>query len=278
MGMRRTAPTRYVGFLLVAIGWVLLAVAQSDECAYNRELDRLECDPSGTIPGDEPPPTGEPARDPEPPPPVRYLQITAEGCHQWSPDPPGLDTWDISNEAAMSTIILTTPECTSEPDPERGWRIFRSFPLATPTPTFQPANYGITGHPTYLAAGQPATITHSEVLPDGRTFEVRAYVSSLSVDWGDGFSTTDDPAAALPYPTGEVTHTYTTKTCPPDYRITHPSGPNCHPTLEAYPVNATFTWWGEYRAGSGWIPIGTLDLSTTVLYDVDEVVGVLVDP
>ncbi len=39
-----------------------------------------------------------------------------------------------------------------------------------------------------------------------------------------------------------------------------------------------FTWFGEYRVGGAWIPIGTLDLTTSILYDVDEVVGVLVDP
>ena len=59
------------------------------------------------------------------------------------------------------------------------------------------------------------------------------------------------------------------------YRSEHPFGGNCHPTLEAYPIIATFTWEGRYRIGGGWTYLGTLDRTVTVLYDVDEVQGVL---
>jgi hypothetical protein len=263
---------------------LLLAIpalaGEDEQCAFDPTEGKIVCTPSGTIDGEDPPPTGEKTNNPTERPPIRYLYSTGE-CYYWSPDPGGIDAWDPANENTVYGIVLGTPECdltVTDPLPDRAWRVFRSFPLATPAPSFQPANHGITGHPTYLATASPAAITHREVLPDGRTFEVRAQVSSLTVDWGDESTTTNDPSVALPYPTGAVTHTYTTKTCPPEYRITHPSGPNCHPTLEAYPVIATFTWWGEYRIGGSWIPIGTLDLTTTILYDVDEVVGVLVDP
>lgn len=273
--MRRSAPIRHLTLLLIALSWALFGFAQEKECEGD-EYVGFVCTISGTTPGDDPDSTGEKAKQPQPsPPPFRYLVVEG-GCYRWSRVGPGLDTRIIGTENEIYQIIFNNPSCRG--DPERAWRIFRSFPLATPAPTFQPVDHGITGHPTYLAAANPATITHSEVLPNGETFEVRALVASMTVDWGDGWTTTDDPAFALPYPAGAVTHTYTTKTCPPDYRVTHPSGPNCHPELEAYPVNATFTWWGEYRVGGGWIPIGTLDLSTTVFYDVDEVIGVLVDP
>ncbi|MEA2022827.1 MAG: hypothetical protein U9N79_00905, partial [Actinomycetota bacterium] len=155
------------------------------------------------------------------------------------------------------------------------WRIFRAFPLALPEPTFEPPESGITGLPTYLATPDPADITHSEVLPDGRRLEVRASVAALVVDWGDGEKEDFESYEARSYPAGSVTHNYTTKTCDATYRAEHPSGGNCHPTLEAYPIKATFTWAGRYRVGGGWIDLGTLDRTVTVPYDVDEVQGVL---
>ena len=244
--------------------WLLIA-ATGDECVYDEQIKDLVCDVSGTISGDEP--IAQPIKQPRPaPPPLRYLRITA-GCYAWYPDAPGLDTWNVANEQAMLNIIIGTPRCVGEPLPDRAWRIFRSFPLAEPDPTLLPEEHGITGLPTLVTTTEPGVITHSESLPSGILFEVRALVATLTVDWGDGYITRNERA-----------HTYTTKTCPPDYRITHPSGGLCHPTLDAYPITATFTWWGEYRIGGAWIPIGTLDLATTVAYDVDEVIGVLVDP
>ena len=198
----------------------------------------------------------------------------------WTAVAGGMDMLDTAYDSRVFALVRSKPRCTWDTtDLGEAWRIFRSFPLAKPTPSFNPEGGGITGYPTYLAATNPATINHSEALPDGRTFQVRAWVSTLNVDWGDGWALPHDPAHALPYPDGVVTHIYKTKTCPPDYRVTHPSGRNCHPTLEAYPVTATYTWCGEYRIGGGsWLPIGTLDLATTIAYDVDEVFGVLIDP
>ncbi|MDK1038922.1 MAG: hypothetical protein QGM46_07665 [Actinomycetota bacterium] len=78
----------------------------------------------------------------------------------------------------------------------------------------------------------------------------------------------------LRYPAGIVTHTYRTKTCPPEYRETHPSGGLCHPTLEFYTITAVYRWVGEYNVGGGWIQIGTLDRTVSQPYDLDEVRGV----
>jgi len=198
----------------------------------------------------------------------------------WTAAPGALDMLDTAYDSRVFALVRSKPRCPWDTeDLGDAWQIFRSFPLTKPDPEFNPTTAGITGYPTYLAAANPSAINHSEPLPDGRVFQVRAWVGALQVDWGDGWVLSHAPTLALPYPDGGVTHIYKTKTCPPDYRINHPSGPNCHPTLEAYPVTATYTWWGEYRIGGGsWIPIGTLDLATTVLYDVDEVFGVLVDP
>ncbi len=278
MGLRRSASVFIV--LLIASGsWASAAIA-GEHCRYDVDAGHLDCTISGTIPGDDSPSEESDEQPAQAPAPTRYLYTTGT-CYYRSSIPGGLDVRDLANEDRVLRIRGTTPRCDpaiTGPIPDRAWWVLRSFPLAVPAPSFQPPDHGITGLPTYLAMADPATITHSELLPDSRLFEVRALVASLTVDWGDGTTTTEDPAVALPFPEGRVTHTYRSKTCPPEYRATHPSGQNCHPTLEAYPVAATFTWFGEYRVGGAWIPIGTLDLTTTIFYDVDEVVGVLVDP
>ena len=279
MGVRRSASILVVSLVAIIGSWPALAIGPQN-CWYDED-GAFVCDISGTIPGEESPSEESDEQPAEAPGPTRYLYTTGT-CYYRSSIPGGLDVRDLANENLVLRIIGgATPRCDpaiTGPIPDRAWRVLRSFPLAVPAPSFQPPDHGITGLPTYLATADPATITHSELLPDSRLFEVRALVALLTVDWGDGATTTEDPAVALPFPEGRVTHTYRTKTCPPEYRATHPSGQNCHPTLEAYPVAATFTWFGEYRVGGAWIPIGTLDLTTTIFYDVDEVVGVLVDP
>jgi len=277
--MRRTASVLVLTLAFAVALTIRSSALANDHCRYD-EGAVLVCDISGTIPGEESPSEESDEQPAEAPGPTRYLYTTGT-CYYRSSIPGGLDVRDLANENLVMRIIGgATPRCDPAitPIPDRAWWILRSFPLAVPAPSFQPPDHGITGLPTYLATADPATITHSELLPDSRLFEVRALVASLTVDWGDGATTPQDPAVALPFPEGRVTHTYRTKTCPPEYRTTHPSGQNCHPTLEAYPVAATFTWFGEYRVGGAWIPIETVDLTTTIFYDVDEVVGVLVDP
>ncbi|MFH1329733.1 MAG: hypothetical protein ABIJ48_03625 [Actinomycetota bacterium] len=222
--------------------------------------------------------------------PIRYLATTehpeAGLCWFWSPYPPGLDSWDSANDMAILWTRWALPEC---PDPTppveipgtswvvtRAWEVFRSFPLAAPLPTLQPGRHGITGLPSYLAAALPEPLAHREVLPDGRALEVEARVAAALIDWGDGTpALAYDPAGLLPYPDGRARHTYALKTCPPDYRVSHPSGGNCHPRLEAYPITVTFRWTARYRIGAAWVDLGHLDRDTAVAYDVDEVIGVL---
>jgi hypothetical protein len=133
---------------------------------------------------------------------------------------------------------------------------------------------GITGLPTVLSTLTPPTISHTEVLPDGRTLQVRASVTVLTVSWGDGASSPHDPKKATPYPSGQVTHTYTLKTCTAEYRDTHPSGGLCHPFLSAYTIDATFRWTGSYNVGTGWVDLGTLQRPTSLAYPVKEARGV----
>ena len=223
--------------------------------------------------------------------PLRYLATTEHPggtglCWFWSPTPPGLDSWSTTNDQAILLTLWALPECPAPEAPAvtlstewivaRAWEVFRSFPLAPPRPRLQPPEHGITGLPSYLSAPRPGRLSHGEVLPDERRLEVEARVTAVLVDWGDGSPVVGyDPAALLPYPAGTARHTYPLKTCPPDYRAGHPSGANCHPTLQAYPVAVTFRWTARYRLGGLWMELGDLDRSTVVAYDVDEVLGVL---
>ena len=198
-------------------------------------------------------------------------------CHYWSDVPGGLDAWDPGNDPAVIGIVTTLPPCPVTPvlDPEaRAWEVFRSWDLDQPEPRVTPPSVGITGLPTHLALTPPPAIVHAELLPDGRTLEVRARVGRLHVDWGDGTSTSHDPEDALGWPDGDASHTYSLKTCTPQYRSEHPSGGLCHPNLEGYAVTSLYVWVGEYSIGSGWIALGTLDRSSTVPYAVAEARGV----
>jgi hypothetical protein len=274
MGMRWSAPVLALTFLLAG-SWQLSAASHADGCHYDAVDGRLVCTSSGASTG--------PSRSTPPRvrPPNRYVyestDATGAACHYWSTVPGGIDAWETANDPIVIVIVTTTPVCPLlvETPAEIAWRIFRAFPLAIPDPSFEPPGSGITGLSTYVATADPADITHVEVLPDGRTMEVWASVASLTVDWGDGSEGTFEPVEALGYPSGGVTHTYRTKTCDAAYREQHPSGGNCHPTLEAYPVTASFVWAGRYRIGGSWIDLGTLSRTATVAYDVDEVQGVL---
>lgn len=198
-------------------------------------------------------------------------------CHYWSNVPGGLDAWDPANDPAVIATVTSLPLCPGTPptDPEtRAWDVFRSWDLDPPDPEVSPAAFGITGLPTYITAVPPPVITHSEILPDGRTLEVRAAVASLDVEWGDGTRSTHRPGEATGYPDGGVAHTYDLKTCSPEYRAEHPSGGLCHPELETYPVTVEHTWVGEYRVGGPWTTLGALVRSAEFRYDVDEALGV----
>jgi len=272
--MRRAAS------LLGLVAVVLLVGAASpagadDICEFDRIKNRVVCHDSGTTPGTP----GNADPDDRAP---RYLYVITDAaigdCKYWSYTPGGLDSWDPADDAAIiaANALPICPAVITPPVdvPATAWSIFRSWHLVPPTPSLQPTERGITGLPTFLASPEPIGITHSEVLPDGRMLRVRARVAELRVDWGDDSRDIHDPSGADPYPAGTVTHTYTTKTCPPEYRAEHPSGGLCHTTLEYYTITAIYRWVGEYHVGSGWLQLGSLDRTALLDYDVDEVRGV----
>lgn len=285
--MRRTASVGVVvaaAFVFSVTPWT--GSAQGGDCSFNPSLGRIECSASGGTPGSSG--NARPVRrgPVAPPDPIRYLHVDVDPvigpCAYWSRVPGGIDTWDPINDPSDIPFFVGLPACpgrsealTAAEIEAIAWSIFRSFPLVPPDPVFEPPEPGITGLPTYLSVTDPAPIVHSEALPDGRTLEVTANVTDLVVGWGDGASDRYPPEAAVPYPDGSATHTYTLKTCTASYRAEHPSGQLCHPSLEAYPVITLFTWSGQYSVGGSTSQLGTLDLVTEVAYDVDEVQGVL---
>jgi hypothetical protein len=218
-------------------------------------------------------------------PPLRYLATMAHPaigpCWYWSRHPPGLDSSDPAHDHAIILTRLALPECpevegeTVVDTASLAWEVFRSWPLAEPEARLRPT-VGITNLPTVLAAPRPSSLAHMEVLPDGRPLHVEATVAAVIVDWGDGSPPVSHPATS--FFSGGATHPFRLKTCPPAYRAEHPSGGNCHPALEAYPVVVSFDWQGRYHDGGPWIVLGTIRRSTSIDYDVDEVVGIPVRP
>lgn len=261
---------------------------RADECVTNPS--GIECSYDGGSSGGGSPGGGSPGSGGSGGelPPIRYLGTadhhTRGQCWYWSRYPPGYDSHDPYFDAAIIITRATYPRCddtssgTTVPpvDPvARAWDVFRSWTLAVPAPQVRP-EVGITNLDSILTAPAPTALTHAETLPDGRVLEVRAEVASVRVDWGDGSPRFSYPASALV--SGGAAHTYGLKTCPADYRAAHPSGPSCHPTLAAYPLTVTFTWEARYRDGGAWTTLDTVERTTTLAYDVDEVVGIPVLP
>jgi hypothetical protein len=253
------------------------------ETCFLNELGIIQCTVDGTIPG-------PPSDDGPPPlvgdrPPLRYLVVdtdyTGTTCFRWSrvAEPGAIDVWDPANDPLTITTLRTYPACLIPPGApavapdDRAWEVYRSWTLAVPAPQLSPPAFGITGFPTYIGA-TAADLAHRETLPSGIELEVSAAITAVTIDWGDGAVERYTPADTAPYPSGSAAHTYALKTCTAAYRAGDPNGHLCHPTLEAYPITVTFTWTSRYRYDAGWIELESIDLSTTVAYDVDEVVGV----
>jgi hypothetical protein len=269
--------------LMVLFSGLMSASAYGDHGCWYDGFGQQHCHFDGTIPG--PPADDGPPRPPGELAPLRYLVVdvdyTGTTCFRWSrvAEPGAIDVWDPGNDPLTMTTLRTYPACLNAPGvpaaaPEDvAWDVYRSWTLALPTPQLSPPAFGVTGFPTYVGAAA-ADLVHHETLPSGIALEVSAAVTAVTIDWGDGAVEHYAPADTAPYPTGSAVHTYALKTCPADYRATDPNGHPCHPTLEAYPITVTFTWTSGYRYDAGWIELESVDLSTTVAYDVDEVVAV----
>lgn len=276
--MRRSAPIVW----LVTTAFILVAptvALAGDECIFDPTLGDLVCSESGVVvsPGRDARPTPDPALDPG----KRYVYTGTDPvigpCYSWSNVPGGLDAWDPANDGAVIAITTSLPLCPTADPLALAWSIFRSWDLDPPAPSITPTTAGITGIPTQLSVTPPQAIIHTEVMPDGRTLEVRAQASLLIVDWGDGTITRHPPTSATGYPDGAASHAYGLKTCSAEYRNSHPSGGLCHPSAEFYPIAASYEWTGEFSVGSGWVRLGTLTVTApAVPYDVDEAIGVVV--
>jgi len=124
-------------------------------------------------------------------PPLRYL-VTANDpvvgpCWYWSPYPPGLDSWDSANDAAIINTRWALPACPTETasttttTTSTAWEVFRSFDLSRPSPVLRPV-VGITNLPTLLGVDRPLALSHDELLPDGNLLQVRADVERETGD------------------------------------------------------------------------------------------------
>jgi hypothetical protein len=215
-------------------------------------------------------------------PPLRYIRTTEmDGvgrCWYWSRYPPGFDVQDPAQANLVEVTRTLLPECPSTPGAttvsvtSRAWEIFREFSLARPLPVLRPEP-GITHLPSLLGVARPDPIFHAELLPDGRNLEVVASVLAIRVDWGDGTVTTSKAPTAF---AGGTAHPFRLKTCLPELRPGAPPAGPCHPTLSEYPVQVTFVWTARYRTAGGWLTLGSIERSRTILHDVDEVIGVQV--
>lgn len=277
--MRGTEPTR--SLIVLALATALVVLLASPAHANHQAGHECVIDPDGAVNchwtgGGE---VVDPPADPKTPAPPtgRFLRtgIDEQGpCWFVASSPPGLDMSDPGNDPAVIAIITAQPPCQGSELVLEAWEVFRSFPLARPDPSLQP-EVGITGLPSYLSTSHPDPITWSGTLPSGVVAEVEAAIEVVAVAWGDGDEGSYPLDSVLPFPEGEATHVYRTKTCTPEYRVENPHGVKCHGSLESYPVTVTFTWAGRFRTGGPWVDLGTLDLSAVVDYDVDEVMGVL---
>ena len=277
-------------FYCVLLGAVLLVVllaqpvAADHGCWWEGPVKHCHFDGTTPVPGQP----GGPGNGTDPPgerPPIRYLildtDFTGTDCYWWSRAavPGAIDTWDPANDPTTIVTLLNYPACASPPPvpavnpADRAWEVYRSWTLARPAPSLSPPDGGITGLPTYVGTTASA-LSHRETLPSGIDLVVAADVSSVTIDWGDGWVQHYSLTETAPYPTGVASHIYALKSCSADYRETDPNGHLCHPTLEAYPVTVTFTWTAGYEYDGGWTELESVDLSTTIPYDVDEVVGI----
>jgi hypothetical protein len=177
-------------------------------------------------------------------------------------------------------IILDAdyPACTSEPADTpstlaEAWELLSQYEHPFPGSVVDPPpGSGVTGMTVFVSEQPPAPWSAALVSPhSGLRIEVETFVEAVEVDWGDGAVVTV-PAGAFElltgWPDGSFGHVYETKTC------AVPGGPRCHPSLVAYELTVSYIWTARYRIDGGpWLLIPVPPTSTTVAYDVDEILG-----
>ncbi len=189
----------------------------------------------------------------------------------WDPDgvPGGPVAVDITLEVCRSEPVPAAPPSVEV------WEAVREYVHAVPVPVLDPPPpRGLAGLETYAGVEVPDPLAVSLVSAgSGAVLEVEAWVDEVTVDWGDG--TVDSfPPVLFPFldgsAEGAAVHVFEVKTCDP------PGGPRCHPSLSAYPLSVSFSWFVRWRVGGGpWLTLPVPDTVTVVDYPVSEVVGLV---
>lgn len=234
-------------------------------------------------PGDEPPPDLDPDVG------------TAGGvqCWFWT----GRDTqWviiavDADNRATLGwdpdgvpggpvAVDITLDVCNEEPTPGdppsvEAWEAVEDYVHVRPVPVFDPPPpRGLAGLETFAGVGVPEPFSATVVsVGTGGVLEVEAWVSAVTVDWGDG-TVEVFPPVLFPLldgtAEGAATHVFEVKTCDP------PGGRRCHPSLSAYPLGVSFSWFVRWRLDGGpWLTLVVPDTSTVTAYPVTEIIGLV---
>ncbi|HUP85884.1 MAG TPA: hypothetical protein VM143_09480 [Acidimicrobiales bacterium] len=143
----------------------------------------------------------------------------------------------LENEAKAVTLANQFPICTNSPRRANGtvdpataaaliWR--DSVELPDPTLHIEPG-YAITGKPAYLEVGSPRGV-NKQAAAFGHAVQLEV-TSLLDVDWGDGTIDRNITRQGGPWPTGDITHTYTD-------------------TADAIAVHVTQRWRATWRVGT----------------------------
>ena len=189
--------------------------------------------------------------------------------------------WDPDGIPGGAVAIdITLDVCGGEPSPSvppsvEVWEAIEGYVHMVPDPAFDPPPpRGLAGLETYAAVGVPDPFSAGLVSAGtGALLEVEGWVSEVTVEWGDG-SVDRFPPVLFPLldgtAEGVATHVFEVKTCDP------PGGRRCHPSLSAYPLEVSFSWFVRWRMDGGpWLTLVVPDTSTVVSYPVSEVIGVV---
>lgn len=173
------------------------------------------------------------------------------------------------------------PRCTSEPVEsgpplEAAREAITEYVHDPPLPDLNPpTGRGLAGLETFVGLPVPGPWSDTISVP-GYTLDVEVVVEAVTVEWGDGNTSTYPPSAyslLIGYPDGVVTHTYEVKTC-----ASPGSAPDCHPGLMAYPITVSYVWQATWRVNGGpWVELPVPAGSTTVDYPVAESEAVLTE-
>lgn len=173
--------------------------------------------------------------------------------------------YSAGKRGGFAVVIGRVPRCTSEPtrtsEPVADvWSYVTEYIHPPPQPDLSPpGGDGVTGLETFVGVLVPDPHTARISGGGGALLDVEIEVSGITIDWGDGSSSTfpATSSAMAGYPDGIATHIYETK----EDNIT---------------VSVSYDWTARWRvAGGAWLAIAVPDTSTIVAYPVSEIVSVI---